>query len=110
MTFKAHDEVVNWYQRELDRDPIPGHLRVSVDQIHRADVELFTRAADMAKEDLSLGEDGGYPLDAIVKAARLEPRIQAILFPHRSGSGKRERDDETERLREEVKRLKASSQ
>eukprot|EP00973_Karenia_brevis_P038345 5286014-Karenia_brevis.AAC.1 len=37
MSFKAHDEVVNWYQRQLDRDPIPGHLRVSVDQIHRAD-------------------------------------------------------------------------
>eukprot|EP00973_Karenia_brevis_P004722 649315-Karenia_brevis.AAC.1 len=90
MSFKAHDQIVDWYQRELDPDPIPGHVRVSVDQIHRVDVELFTRAAELAREDLSIREDGKYALDDIMKAVSLEPRIQALLFPYRSAVGKRE--------------------
>eukprot|EP00973_Karenia_brevis_P063419 8815446-Karenia_brevis.AAC.1 len=109
MSFKAHEEVVNWYVAELNRDPIPGHNKVSVDQVHRTDVELFTRASEMAKEDLSKTSDGALPLDGMMRKIMLEPRVQALLFPYRSASGsKRDADgDEVSRLREEVKRLKA---
>eukprot|EP00973_Karenia_brevis_P015903 2175479-Karenia_brevis.AAC.1 len=111
MSFKAHDEIVNWFITEMNRDPIPGHLKVSVDQVHRADVELFTRAAELAKEDLSKEADGTLPLDNLMRRIMVEPRVQVLLFPHRTASGgKRDGDiDEVHRLREEIKRLKAQS-
>eukprot|EP00973_Karenia_brevis_P005525 752045-Karenia_brevis.AAC.1 len=73
-----------------------------MDQIHRADIELFTRAAELAEEDLSLAPDGSLALDGLMQKIMAEPRIQALLFPYRNSSGsKRESDDEVSRLREE---------
>eukprot|EP00973_Karenia_brevis_P013401 1820177-Karenia_brevis.AAC.1 len=108
MSFRAHEEVVNWFTNELERETLPGHSKVTVDQVHRADIEIFTRAAELLKEDLSKREDGSLPLDNVVRKILEEPRIQALLFPYRTSSGsKRESDDEVTRLREEVKRLRA---
>eukprot|EP00973_Karenia_brevis_P027624 3807467-Karenia_brevis.AAC.1 len=76
----AHEGIVNWYITELAREALPGHSKITVDQVHRADVEIFTRAAELANEDLSKAHDGSLPLDAIMKQILVEPRIQALLF------------------------------
>eukprot|EP00973_Karenia_brevis_P066198 9200753-Karenia_brevis.AAC.1 len=39
----------------------------------------------------------------------LEPRLQALLFPLQHASGKRDRDEEVDRLRDEVKRLRSGT-
>eukprot|EP00973_Karenia_brevis_P062667 8713956-Karenia_brevis.AAC.1 len=43
-----------------------------------------------------------------MKTVMLEPSILALLFPLRQGGGKKDRDDEVDRLRKEVKRLRSS--
>ena len=52
----THDffALFNWYQRELDSKPFDGFLPVTLDQIMRADVEIFSRAAQMCEESLAL--------------------------------------------------------
>eukprot|EP00973_Karenia_brevis_P068895 9578447-Karenia_brevis.AAC.1 len=86
MSFKMHEEIVDWFQREIDRDPPPGFSRVSLEQVLQADKEIFTRAAELAKEDLSLRADGKLPLDDLILKILNEPRVQALLFPLR-GAG-----------------------
>eukprot|EP00973_Karenia_brevis_P041636 5761187-Karenia_brevis.AAC.1 len=39
----------------------------------------------------------------------LEPRLQALLLPLQNASGKRDRDEEMDRLRDEVKRLRSGT-
>eukprot|EP00973_Karenia_brevis_P081640 11318199-Karenia_brevis.AAC.1 len=71
-------------------------------------MELFLRCAELCKEDLSVQADNSLPPDGIIKTMMLEPRILALLFPLRQGGGRKDRDDEVDRLREEVKRLRSS--
>eukprot|EP00973_Karenia_brevis_P061135 8501754-Karenia_brevis.AAC.1 len=63
------------------------------------------RASELCKEDLSVRADGTFALDSIVTSIMLEPRLQALLFPLQNASGKGDRDEEVDRLRDEVQRL-----
>eukprot|EP00973_Karenia_brevis_P004161 570887-Karenia_brevis.AAC.1 len=29
LSFHVHEDIVNWFQTELDRDPLPGHSKVT---------------------------------------------------------------------------------
>eukprot|EP00973_Karenia_brevis_P005816 791925-Karenia_brevis.AAC.1 len=37
MSFKVHEEIVDWFQREIDRDPPNGFSRITLEQILAAD-------------------------------------------------------------------------
>eukprot|EP00973_Karenia_brevis_P001363 185223-Karenia_brevis.AAC.1 len=109
-TYKCHQQVVLWLERELMRDPLPGYSRPTLDQIKRADFEIFSRAAELLEEDLSIRTDATLPLDSVIPRILVEPRIQALMMPLPTASGsKRNNEDEVERLREQVKYLKGST-
>eukprot|EP00973_Karenia_brevis_P038595 5324918-Karenia_brevis.AAC.1 len=78
LSVEVHEDIVNWFQTELDRDALHGHNKVTVDQIHKADMGLFLRSAELCKEDLSVRTDNSFPLDGIMKTVMLEPRILAL--------------------------------
>ena len=109
LSYRVHDELISWYQVELDRKPLPGFSTVTLDQVHRVDCEIFSRLTELVQEDLSLDEMGKPPLDTLLPIVMNEPRIQAMLFPPRSGTTRREPDGELQELRAEVKRLKSSA-
>ena len=108
MSFAAHEKLVAWYQREMDTKPYAGFVGVSLDQVLKADVEIFTRAAQVCGEDLSMPGDGSYPLDKPILQIIHEPRIQSLMFHMRAHERTRQRNDssEVERLQRELKRLR----
>eukprot|EP00973_Karenia_brevis_P074692 10379856-Karenia_brevis.AAC.1 len=96
------------------RAPLPGYAKPSMDQVRAADFEVFARATELLKEDLSIRAVAGMstgvlPIDSVLPAILLEPRIQAIMVPlPAAASSKRESSGEITQLREQVKRLKAN--
>ena len=117
INFQVHDTLVNFYLEELARVALPGYEKVSMEQIRRADKEIFLRMADKTRSGLSNFGDPlrqVLPLDQVLPAVMVEPRIVALLFPLPSTSGRQNQQsgnkrkaDEVERLRNEVKKLKA---
>ena len=108
MGFKAHEKLLAWYQRELDTKPYSGFLGITLDQVLKTDAEIFTRAAQVCGEDLSMPADGTYPLDNVIHRIMNEPRIQALMFHIRAPERGRQRNESSEidRLQREVKRLR----
>eukprot|EP00973_Karenia_brevis_P070700 9828299-Karenia_brevis.AAC.1 len=100
--YKCHQSIVQWLERELMRDPLPGYARPSLEQVKRADFEIFMRAAELLEEDLSIRANSMLPLDTVIPAILLEPRIQALMVPLPvSSTSKREASSEVTQLREQ---------
>eukprot|EP00973_Karenia_brevis_P063913 8884316-Karenia_brevis.AAC.1 len=109
-TYSCHQRLVQWLERELMHDALPGYSRPTLDQVKRADFEVFMRVTELLEEDLSVRADNSLPIDSVLPGVLLEPRIQAIMVPLPAASGsKREPNDEVAQLREQVKRLKGNN-
>jgi hypothetical protein len=118
MTFRAHEKVVNTFFEALSRNPVPNYAAVTIEQVRRTDKEIFMRLAELTRSGFAqTGDPEKLPLDDPVMMVIDEPRIQALLFELPLGTGsagsnrggqKRGNEDNEQRLREEVKRLKAA--
>eukprot|EP00973_Karenia_brevis_P093665 12418457-Karenia_brevis.AAC.1 len=111
MKWEVHEAVLQMYTRAVAEEAIAGYEPISWEQVHRADVELFARIAEITNEDLSLPSDGSMPMDAAATAVMREHRFNTLLapLPKRSpGNPKRESPSELEELRAENKRLKTA--
>eukprot|EP00973_Karenia_brevis_P068724 9555050-Karenia_brevis.AAC.1 len=94
-TYMCHQRIVLWFERELLREPLPGYSRPTMEQVKRADFEVFARVTELLEEDLSLRGDNLLPMDSVLPGVLLEPRIQAAMVALPAGSGvKREAGDE----------------
>jgi hypothetical protein len=116
MSFKVHEKLINFFFEELARDPLPGYSQVTLEQVRRADKEVFLRLAEKTRGGIVQIAGDELPLDQYLDNIIEEPRICALLFPlqgHSRSSGSegnqhKRGGDEVQRLREEVKRLKSS--
>ena len=118
LSFQTHEDLVNLYFLEMSRDPLEGHLPTSMEQIRRADKEIFMRLAQETRAGLTdLIDPAGvkFPLDDTIKKIMVEHRVTALLLPLQVGGrqanpdAKRQNTAELDRLKSEVKRLKESA-
>eukprot|EP00973_Karenia_brevis_P061764 8589436-Karenia_brevis.AAC.1 len=111
MTWEVHESVLQMYTRAVAEDAITGYEPISREQVHRADVELFARIAEITNEDLSMPANGKLPMDDAATTIMKEHRFNTLLAPlpkRNAGPQKREPNSELDDLRAENKRLKAT--
>ena len=122
LSVEANEKYVKWLFKELQRSPVPNHMPVQMSQILDVDREIFIRLAEETRGGLqpdSITND--FVLDALLPRIMLEPRILAFLNPRQLGGGgnrgkqepagrKRGADDENDRLKEDIKRLRQQLQ
>ena len=65
----------------LSTDPPAGYRRVSMDQLLNSDKELFIKASEISRADLTALPGQPKPLDAIITRLMDDPRIQYLLLP-----------------------------
>ena len=75
-----------------------------LEQLHRADKEVFRRLAEETRDGLSLGPDGELPLAPHFQAICNEPGVQALLLPLPEGTRKRKRSRSASRSRDRRRR------
>lgn len=121
MSYAVHEEIVAWYMTELDRSALPGHEEVDLNQIRRADMEVWKSFAHQTR--YGLAPVAGAPvLDAIVESTIREPRIAMLLnqLPGTNSKGaegsvaessraEKRVVSEVQQLRNEIKKLKANN-
>eukprot|EP00973_Karenia_brevis_P015930 2178429-Karenia_brevis.AAC.1 len=78
-TYMCHQKIVLWFERELLREPLPGYSRPTIEQVKRADFEVFARVTELLEEDLSLRGNNLPPVDSVLPGVLLEPRIQSAM-------------------------------
>ena len=98
MSFKAHEKLFGWYQWELDAKPCAGFIGVTLDQVLKSDIEIFTRAAQICGEDFSMPGDGTCPLDKVILEVMREPRIQSLMFHLRAQDRTRQRGESSDHI------------
>ena len=49
MSFKVHEKLINFFFEELARDALPGYSQVTLEQVRRADKEVFMRLAEKTR-------------------------------------------------------------
>ena len=124
LTFEVHESLIAFYFEEMDRDQLSGYATVSMEQVRRADKELFIQIAKHTRgglEGLKLKHfDEELPLDATVRRIMTEPRFNVLLFPLPLGAGRstapsnhdsdnKRKANQIEQLQAELKRLKSSN-
>ena len=96
MSFKVHEEIVRLLIRELTRPPLPGFSKVSVEQLLRADQEIFNQLRDRTRNGVQMAGDMVKPVDAVVEKVLDMAVVRMLLLQPRGGSsgsggGKRDR-------------------
>ena len=109
MTFRAHEKLINWYFRELDRPALRNFEQTTLDQVLEVDQEIIVRIVEETDENLQLLDDGTMPLDALTLSIMNEPRIQMMLAQQRAGpsGGQKRQSSELAQLSAENKRLRS---
>ena len=83
----SHPEHELWVQQllsQLTREPPAGFFRVTTSQVARADRELFTVMAQEIQGSLRPDAAGNFPMEAMLKALRNDPRV-TMLAPTAKG-------------------------
>ena len=81
MKYKTHMIWVDKMFREYMRDPLFGYERVSLEQLARADAELFAELSELSKGCLNSTALGGLALDHLLPVAMADPRVSSLLVP-----------------------------
>ena len=85
-SFEGAEVVTTIIEEEMEREALPGHSKVTIDQAIAFDQEVWIRAAQLSRGALDMIGDV-YPLDAILAQVILEPRIIGLLSPLKLGGG-----------------------
>ena len=81
LDYRTHDMIVKMFLAELQRTPPHGYRAVSVDQLCRADVEIFRQMADHTQDGLLPTGGGDMPLTALVSDVMKDPTVRMMLMP-----------------------------
>lgn len=85
MSFSAHETLVCFLIRELQKDPLPGFGRVTLNQLQAADRETHVQLARLTRAGFATPGPGKLPLDDhLAKVLEMAP-IHWILMPARLG-------------------------
>ena len=79
--WNIHEAWVQQLFQTMSQTPPPGFQHVSMQQLIRADRELWTLIAQEQKGSLKPANDGSIPLDAKIGALCRDPRITMFLLP-----------------------------
>ena len=81
LSWAVHEQLVATLLGCLSRTPPPGFQNVKLEQLVRADREIWTILARETKGSLKASAAGVLPLDARVTALLSDPRITMMLLP-----------------------------
>ena len=63
-----------------------GYAKVTIEQIHKADMELFKNMMRATRNGIKIQSDGTKPLEEAFRAAKVAPEVRLILQPLQSPS------------------------
>ena len=86
MSFKMHEKIVNLFFGEMMRAPPPGYSRVSVNQVLRADIEIFKKLQELTRSGVQATGAGVRPVDDHVVRVIESAAVQLLLLPLKGGS------------------------
>ena len=84
----VHDRWVQMMLMQITRESPPGYAKVQMEQILRADRELFTLMAQEHSGPFVTGPKGELPLDLLMQRLVYDPRVSMHMLPLPSGSSK----------------------
>ena len=97
ISWSTHQTWMQQLLTTLSKDPPEGYGRVKIEQVVKADRELFTIMANEIKGSLRPLPTGILPMDEAMKQLRVDPRVTMHLLPlpknRASGSDKRSNED-----------------
>ncbi|CAE7304283.1 unnamed protein product [Symbiodinium sp. CCMP2592] len=85
MSFAAHEQLVCFLIRELQKDTLPGCGRVTLNQVQSADREVHIQLARKTRAGFEIPGPGELPLDDHLAKVLEMPSIHWILMPPRLG-------------------------
>lgn len=81
VTYATHDIWVQTLLTSVARDAPPGYGKVSMEQVIRADKQMFTLIAQELTGSLKPDGAGALPMDAKMQALACDPRVNMFLLP-----------------------------
>ena len=81
ISFPVHAKWVAQMIQQKHRVPPPGYAGITWSQLHNADVELFTLAAQKARGGIRPFPSGAKPLDALLDQLMEDSRVTFFLMP-----------------------------
>ncbi|CAE7818168.1 unnamed protein product, partial [Symbiodinium necroappetens] len=103
MSFSAHETLVCFLIRELQKEPLPGFSRVNLTQVQAADRECHVQLARLTRAGFSTPGPGKLPLDDHLATVLQMASIHWILMPTRSaGKGAQPTAEDHESTGEET--------
>ena len=81
MSWAVHDAWIHQLFKTMSQTPPPGFQHVKVEQLIRADREMWTLIAQEFKGSLKPDAAGAIPLDDVMKRFAQDPRITMFLLP-----------------------------
>jgi hypothetical protein len=88
-SYERHQEIVDHFLRELQREPLHEFAATTLEQVSRADRYLFTRIADLSRNGLKRNVSGDLPVENSISRILLEPAfvLLTMQMAKRSSSG-----------------------
>ena len=81
MTYAAHDKWVQSLIAEMHREQPAGWNKVSIDQLQRADIELWTRVSEATRDGLQRDARGRLPVEESFTRLMDSPQVRLMLLP-----------------------------
>ena len=81
MSFEKHETLINLFSNEMQREPLDGFQRVSMDQVAAADREVHVRLAERTRSGLVKDAQGGLPLDLPLDDVLRSSEVRWLLMP-----------------------------
>jgi hypothetical protein len=123
VSFDTMECITDTLMREYRRAPPPGYARVSLEQLRRADQEVFRQLSELCRSGVRRGADGRRPFDVHIPKILETPMFRYLVMPLPGGAPNRSTGDDSAAsaskrtldlqqsirdLRNENKRLRAS--
>ena len=87
MSFSQHEKLNNYFTNALNEEPVKDYAKVSLQQIHDADVEVFRYMAMKTEAGFDVALPDKLPLDDLIEAAMATTRFTQIMAAkQKSGS------------------------
>ena len=98
LEYGNHETLVRVLLKEYQREPLPGFMKVSMDQLMRCDAEIFRELADLTRKGLQPDRRGIRALDKHIAEVLAKPSIALLLLPLQEkafgGAAKHPRQDD----------------
>ena len=81
MSFEKHEELINLFFNEMQREPLEGFQRVTLEQVAAADREVHVRLAEKTRAGLVRDAAGNLPLDGPLDEVMQSSEVRWLLMP-----------------------------